>query len=609
MKLYIVKIASQQVVDEVLAGKEFVHDGIYNFEAQLQVGDPVIIYFGGDKAQISWDQGIRGVGKVTVAPFDKGYDRSKPKNFKIKIMPADVLEASIPPKVARTHPRLAADIYEIPYIGANHFPTQAISSYDDPIGIKALAELYNEYSRYNFGQLTSDDTLFNQNANILSLADFLEVASSLQAKPFLILTGLSGSGKTLQALSFAKWITPEAGTRDAFSPGAAIQSSNKVYYVRQSDRHSVEFWNSEDADSAVKVTLPREMIKEWVEYIQRENISETTSAREIREEVKKESRFSDQLHSFETHLKASAFAFIRHGDSVNKAQNYELISVGADWTSNENLLGYPDALNSKSYRKPDNGALDLILRAKDDPENPYFLILDEMNLSHVERYFADFLSAMESGEAISLHDGDENDLWDGVPGKLKIPKNLFVIGTVNVDETTYMFSPKVLDRANVIEFRVTAGEMKDFLANPQKPNLEDLAGKGAQYAKAFVAAAKEKEFELDEQEDVSKVLMRFFPALQEAGAEFGYRTAHEICRFVYFHKSLSDENWKLDGAMDAAIMQKLLPKLHGSKKKLGPVLEKLVGLCPAGQYPTSAAKIARMQQRLTEHGFTSFAEA
>ena len=98
----------------------------------------------------------------------------------------------------------------------------------------------------------------------------------------------------------------------------------------------------------------------------------------------------------------------------------EMIAVGADWTSNENLLGYPDALNAGHYRKPDNGALDLILRAKDDETNPYFLILDEMNLSHVERYFADFLSAMESGEAINLHDGGEDELWDGVPGKLKI---------------------------------------------------------------------------------------------------------------------------------------------------------------------------------------------
>lgn len=293
----------------------------------------------------------------------------------------------------------------------------------------------------------------------------------------------------------------------------------------------------------------------------------------------------------------------------------ELIAVGADWTSNENLLGYPDALNAGCYRKPDNGALDLILRAKDDPENPYFLILDEMNLSHVERYFADFLSAMESSGAINLHDdtGADWDAGDGrlkVPAKLTIPKNLFVIGTVNVDETTYMFSPKVLDRANVIEFRVSDDEMESFLKNPVKPNLDDpsFVGAGAKYAKTFVEAAKQKQFLLDEQEQVSEVLMKFFPELKEAGAEFGYRTAHEICRFVYFHKALSSKDWKIESAMDAAIMQKLLPKLHGARRKLEPILEKLEKLCEK-DYPRSLEKVQRMLKRLREHGFTSFAEA
>ena len=93
------------------------------------------------------------------------------------------------------------------------------------------------------------------------------------------------------------------------------------------------------------------------------------------------------------------------------------MAVGADWTSNENLLGYPDALQPGKYRRPDNGALDIILAAKSDSKRPYFLILDEMNLSHVERYFADFLSAMESGEPVHLHD-ETDDSWNSVPAKL-----------------------------------------------------------------------------------------------------------------------------------------------------------------------------------------------
>ena len=112
--------------------------------------------------------------------------------------------------------------------------------------------------------------------------------------------------------------------------------------------------------------------------------------------------------------------------------------------------------------------LDLILESSkiENSNKPYFLILDEMNLSHVERYFADFLSAMESNELISLHKSDDENYKDDVvivPKSIELPNNLFVIGTVNIDETTYMFSPKVLDRANVIEFATIP--VKNYMLN------------------------------------------------------------------------------------------------------------------------------------------------
>ena len=77
------------------------------------------------------------------------------------------------------------------------------------------------------------------------------------------------------------------------------------------------------------------------------------------------------------------------------------VSIGADWTNREPLLGYPNALRSGEYVMPESGVLQLLIRASEDPSRPYFLILDEMNLSVVERYFADFLSVMESGENIN----------------------------------------------------------------------------------------------------------------------------------------------------------------------------------------------------------------
>lgn len=317
-----------------------------------------------------------------------------------------------------------------------------------------------------------------------------------------------------------------------------------------------------------------------------------------------------------------------------------VVAVGADWTGNENVLGYPNGLDKASYiSKP---SLDVILHAKANQDIPHFLILDEMNLSHVERYFADILSAIESDEKIHLHqDSERKANGNTVPAEVELPKNLFLVGTVNVDETTYMFSPKVLDRANVIEFRLDAEELAGFLDNPAKPDLSKLDGKGASFGKAFVDAAKNPVVVpavVKSAYDAEMLLL--FKALQTHGAEFGYRTAYETARFIHFYKLLGnhpdgDTNW-FPGAFDCVIFQKLLPKLHGSRAKLGPVLKKLWFLCvndAAGRgadalqaadeskaepnkdalagayYPMSAEKIYRMWRLMMDNGFASFAEA
>ncbi len=379
-------------------------------------------------------------------------------------------------------------------------------------------------------------------------------SASLLAKRFVILTGLSGSGKTQLARAFAAWITPTA--EDA-APGPA----------------------------------------------------------------------------------------------------YEVISVGADWTSNENILGYPDALDRSKYVRTQ--ALDLLLRAREYPEAPHFLILDEMNLSHVERYFADLLSTIESGEPIRLY-SDADEERGGVPPSMELPPNLFAIGTVNVDETTYMFSPKVLDRANVIEFRVEPAQMAAFLDDPKGVRKQQLAGRGVHFGGEFARAAlMPAEPGPTERERLKHEVLLFFDQLSVFGSEFGFRTANEIARFLFSHRSLTEGEWSFDDAMDAQVVQKLLPKLHGSRKKLEAVLCALAALCFYGRegqgnaawtagnrqqlkekvaevaslteptlhplardeqgaylwpkreahYPLSYDKLLRMLRLLEENGFASFAEA
>ena len=306
---------------------------------------------------------------------------------------------------------------------------------------------------------------------------------------------------------------------------------------------------------------------------------------------------------------------------------YRIIPVGADWTNREPLLGYPNALKPEEYVKPDSGVIDLILQANLNSELPHFLILDEMNLSHVERYFADFLSVMESNEEIPLYAGGtvEND----VPSKLKVPPNLFIIGTVNIDETTNMFSPKVLDRANTIEFRINNNEMKDFLATANDLNMKALLGKGVHMSQSFISLSKNKSFTTKDLDEINKTLLNFFGELQKTGAEFGYRSATEILRLINQLDTLNNEITTSE-KIDIAIMQKLLPKLHGSRRKLSPILETLGSFCLTDnlkvvkdvfdkvdfdysndtvRYPLSLEKISRMYKGAVDNGFASYAEA
>ena len=255
-------------------------------------------------------------------------------------------------------------------------------------------------------------------------------------------------------------------------------------------------------------------------------------------------------------------------------------------------------------------------------------VLDEMNMSYVERYFADFLSAMESKEKIALWNNneakDDSDEVDGVPQKVALSKNLFIIGTINVDETTYMFSPKVLDRANVIEFKISSTEMGAFLQEIREIDRDSIISKAAGMGADFVAKACKKDLAHDD--EAVKMLQKFFDELKNVNAEFGYRSATEIFRFICQAKANDDTGEKMtdEEILDAAIVQKLLPKLHGSRKKLEPVLAQLWKLCFTGagkdlniakenvekaQYKESADKIRRMYESATANGFTSFAEA
>jgi len=281
-------------------------------------------------------------------------------------------------------------------------------------------------------------------------------------------------------------------------------------------------------------------------------------------------------------------------------RRYLVVPVGANWTETRHIFGYLNIMTGKYQSTP---ALDFIMTAREDPDNPHILILDEMNLSHVERYFSDFLSAIESGEPVPLHDDPECDF----PSEIKIPENLKVVGTVNVDETTYMFSPKVLDRANTIEFEtLKPGKYLEGNPHEQGPTgdvefLENIM----EYTPEQLEVLKD---ELPIWNKLVEELDFFHETLRAPGFDFGFRVTLEILRFmhaawIYEKKPGRWENW--ERYMDAQIKQKILPKIHGPERLLRDTLEELREHC-RDRFPESEKKLEEMQNTLKTQRYASF---
>jgi hypothetical protein len=296
------------------------------------------------------------------------------------------------------------------------------------------------------------------------------------------------------------------------------------------------------------------------------------------------------------------------GDSSESKHRYAVVPVGADWTDNRNVVGFVNHLRKDAQGNPiyqSTAVLELLLRAKDDREHPYFLILDEMNLSHVERYFSDFLSAMESEKPIPLHHEElplRTPSGGTVQRELTFPENLFVVGTVNVDETTYMFSPKVLDRANVIEFRIGTQEAASFLAAKSKhvastfpavgPPLAflDLSRRARGFAEPALASPSEAALA-----ECRQSLQGFFDLLHSARLEFAFRTIAEITYYIHvdFEFAADKFKWRWQDCIDAQVLQKILPKLHGSRRRLEAILIALATYCEKRNLDASKEPLRR----------------
>lgn len=258
------------------------------------------------------------------------------------------------------------------------------------------------------------------------------------------------------------------------------------------------------------------------------------------------------------------------------AEHREVVPVSPDWRDPSGLLGYFNALHAEPTFQAEP-ALRLVLRAAQDPGRPYFLILDEMNLARVERYFAPFLSAMETGKELVLH--ANSAAVNDVPPRIPWPANLHIAGTVNMDETTHPFSDKVLDRAFTLEFWEVdlKGYFERRAAKSDAPRLPA----------------------------VEEVLMDLYDALRPIRRHFGYRAANEVLAFVQA-APLSGGGAEAQ-FLDRAIFSKVLPRLRGEDTPaFRAALERVGDICKERGLARSAGKVDDMTALLKHSGVSRF---
>jgi len=273
-------------------------------------------------------------------------------------------------------------------------------------------------------------------------------------------------------------------------------------------------------------------------------------------------------------LIARAYAYAVFGlpDLDVESREFRLISVRPNWTDPTHLLGFMDAV-AGTYRRPP--FLESYVYALDNPHRPVFVCLDEMNLAQPEHYFADVMSAMETGGKIHLHDDDP--AVAGIDRDLPWPKNLYISGTVNVDETTARFSPKLLDRANVIE-------MSDVNVNGYATRLRDAAAAKGETAVAGALT-----------DGVIALLARLGEILKPHHLHFGYRIIREIAYYVAFASPAGIDN---DAKLDMQIEQKIITKLRGGVEQEVMLRDLETALATR---PRSLVAVRRMLQDLADY--------
>jgi hypothetical protein len=332
-------------------------------------------------------------------------------------------------------------------------------------------------------------------------------------------------------------------------------------------------------------------------------------------------------------------------DDETTPGNYCMIEVKPNWHDSSELLGYASGIKEKYIITP---FVKFLIKAIRYPKVPFFVCLDEMNLAPVEQYFAEYLSVLETrkmdGDAIvsgslinkdifnkyednifidlGLKTEERTDLeneWENntaIENELKefglrLPQNLIVVGTVNMDDTTHQFSRKVIDRAMTIEMNnVNFEEMfsnEDMLRYVDEPlPYELLIADCASAIQAF-------EFIPEDAEKLKVktigIMQLFDEKLQHTPFRVAYRVQNEMV--LYFRNMRFANPGKpfeelFVSTVDAILNMKVLPRIEGDEDLVEKPLKGLLSWCTENGYSSSHAKIKEMLARLERSHYTSY---
>lgn len=332
----------------------------------------------------------------------------------------------------------------------------------------------------------------------------------------------------------------------------------------------------------------------------------------------------------------------------NNPRNFCMIQVKPNWHDSTELFGYVSRISGK----PEFVAgdfLKFVVKAWEEPNVPYFLCLDEMNLAPVEQYFAEYLSVIESRKSAdgiittdplfkkpfedrvyetNIKYGDEIDWYQQLVIQLTsnedlqqqfykegitIPQNLFVVGTVNMDETTFSFSRKVLDRAMTIEMNEV-----DLYGGLDKEGSEI-----GYIGNCIIGTAAEGKDVYAENKELCNQVIAYLEkvnnVLDKTPFKIAYRTRNEFLLYA-LNRQLLDKDSQLWQTLDEMTSMKILSRIEGDSERTKSVLEGLKVLVEdeinkaipepeEGKEKLKSitdTKIEEMLKKLRDSGYTSY---